>query len=165
MKKFFDVNIGNEQRNEGMYKFLMQNGFIGTTSVAPASEAVVAAISELNGVDLTNVNVFKATINTGEAVFIAERTRTNTVDVTYQEFQEWLEEENLVEDLDMGYSDYLEENNLTPNEQNVVYYAYELFDYKNLLADKLARITRIEKEMKILEILKMEYEELKTLFS
>ena len=104
----------------------MQNGFIGTTSVAPASEDVVSAISDLNGVDLSNVNLFKVTLNTGEAVFVAERTRSNTVDVTYQEFTEWLEEENLVEDLDMTYSDYLEENNLTPNEQEVIYYAYEL---------------------------------------
>lgn len=165
MKKFFEVQIGNSTQNEEMYKFLMKKGFIGTTSIEPASQEVVSKIASFGNLDLTNRNVYKVTQVTGETVFVIERTHTNTIDVTYQEFLAWLEEENLVEDLDMGYSDYLEENNLTPNEQQVITYGYEVFDPSVILNKKRERIEMIEKEYKILEILKLEYAEIQALFS
>lgn len=167
MKKFFTVNVGNTARNEALYNFLVGKGIIDVVSVETASTEVKAVIrrydSRFNDNDLP---VYKVVKTDGTFVFVIETLRTETVDVTYEEFLAWLNDENLVEDLDVSYDDYLEEHNLEPVEEPKFFYNYHMFDQNEVVFKaKQETINNIKASMKILPILEKELEDLKESFN
>lgn len=166
-KKFFEVAVGVEELNNSLYEYVVsQMQILNVESISAISPELKAKVVGMFHLPAEMVQVYKLKTLDGKVFFIGTTLYTKTVDKTYIEFEQWLEEEGLIEDLDMEYSQYLEENNISPNEVEEVHYTFSTYDPNVMIAEKQKAIDSIKAKMKILPILELEVENLKAdLFS
>ena len=162
MKKFFEVNVGVEKLNEALYLFLISNvNVVDVTNVEVVTDGLRQTITNYFNVPEI-AQMYKVSCASGKVFYVAANMYTKETDATYQEFLAWLEAENLIEDLDSSYDEYLEENNISPNIVEEVNYSFEYFAPETIIGPIEKEIEDIKfKYTKLLPMLEQQVENYK----